>query len=496
MKVGPFLDETDGKTAETALTISQADVRLAKNAGDWAQKNESTTLVHEEAGWYRCLLDTTDTDTVGILMLAIHESGALPVWVEFHVVVANVYDSLFGAGTDKLDVNVEEWNTTAVPSEHTAGYPIVTVKDGTGTGEINTNGGKVVGVELVDTLTTYTGNTVQTGDSYAIVNSGTHGNAAIKGFVDDIGVAGAGLSAIPWNAAWDAEVQSEVQDAIEANNLDHLVKIAVDTDFATTVHLNSVVGHLADNGSVATFDRTTDSLEALQAEHDATQTTIGAAGAGLSAIPWNAAWDAEVQSEVQDSLEANQLDHLIQVADPGGIVANSSLWAALTSKSATPAYSSYNNTTDSLEANRDNIGTTGGALVLAKTTNITGFNDLSAAQVNTEADSALSDVGVTTTVTGRIDAAVSTRATPAQVNTEVLDVLNVDTFAEPGQEAPAATNTLAKKIGYLFKAWRNKKTQTSTERKLYADDATTVDQKATDSDDGTTFTKGELGTGP
>lgn len=39
---------------------------------------------------------------------------------------------------------------------------------------------KVQGVVLVDTLTTYTGNTPQTGDSYAIVNSGTHGNAAIK----------------------------------------------------------------------------------------------------------------------------------------------------------------------------------------------------------------------------------------------------------------------------------------------------------------------------
>lgn len=39
--------------------------------------------------------------------------------------------------------------------------------------------GHVSRVTLVDTLTTYTGNTVQTGDSYAIVNSGTHGNAAL-----------------------------------------------------------------------------------------------------------------------------------------------------------------------------------------------------------------------------------------------------------------------------------------------------------------------------
>jgi hypothetical protein len=142
--IGPFLDETDGKTAETGLTITQPDVRLKKNSGAWAQKNAAQTLSHEEFGWYEVTLDATDTDTIGILLVAVHESGALPVWVEFHVLAANVYDSLFGAATDKLDVNVEEWNTTAVPAEHTAGYPIVTVKDGTGTGEIDTTSGKVM----------------------------------------------------------------------------------------------------------------------------------------------------------------------------------------------------------------------------------------------------------------------------------------------------------------------------------------------------------------
>jgi len=75
---------------------------------------------------------------------------------------------------------------------------------------------------------------------------------------------GTWATAIPWNAAWDAEVQSEVQDAIEANNLDHLLKVAVDTNFQTTVHLDSVIGHIADNGTAATFSRTTDSLEAIR----------------------------------------------------------------------------------------------------------------------------------------------------------------------------------------------------------------------------------------
>lgn len=38
--------------------------------------------------------------------------------------------------------------------------------------------------------------------------------AAIEAQTDDIGTAGAGLTAVPWNSAWDAEVQSEVADAL------------------------------------------------------------------------------------------------------------------------------------------------------------------------------------------------------------------------------------------------------------------------------------------
>jgi len=84
----------------------------------------------------------------------------------------------------------------------------------------------------------------------------------------------------------------------------------------------------------------------------------------------------------------------------------------------------------------------------------------------------------------------------ASVKTQVVDGLNTDTYAEPGQENPGATVSLAKKISYLYKAWRNKSTQDATTYKLYADDTTTVDQKATVSDDGTTFTSGEKATGP
>ena len=95
----------------------------------------------------------------------------------------------------------------------------------------------------------------------------------------------------------------------------------------------------------------------------------------------------------------------------------------------------------------------------------------------------------------RIDVATSSRATPAQVNAELLDVLTVDTYAEPGKVAPAATTSLALMVRFLYKAWRNKKAQTSGQYSLYADDGVTVDQQASVSADGTTTTVGEIGAG-
>jgi hypothetical protein len=99
--LGPFVDNTDGFTAETALTIAQADVRLKKNGGAWAQKNQASSATHEENGWYEVSLDATDTNTLGILLIAVNETGALPVFKEFLVVPANVYESLV-AGTEWL----------------------------------------------------------------------------------------------------------------------------------------------------------------------------------------------------------------------------------------------------------------------------------------------------------------------------------------------------------------------------------------------------------
>jgi len=77
----------------------------------------------------------------------------------------------------------------------------------------------------------------------------------------------------------------------------------------------------------------------------------------------------------------------------------------------------------------------------------------------------------------------------------VLSLLD-DARSEPGQGAPPVNPDAMTKLDYLYKAWRNKKTQTATTFSLFDDAGTTVDHKATVSDDGTTATIGEVATGP
>lgn len=102
--IGPMLDDSDGNTTEDSLTISQADVRLKKNSGDFGQKNESSSCTHDELGEYDCDFDATDTNTLGRLRVVVHESGALIIDDTYIVLAAAVFDSLIGA-TDYLPVD-------------------------------------------------------------------------------------------------------------------------------------------------------------------------------------------------------------------------------------------------------------------------------------------------------------------------------------------------------------------------------------------------------
>ena len=84
----------------------------------------------------------------------------------------------------------------------------------------------------------------------------------------------------------------------------------------------------------------------------------------------------------------------------------------------------------------------------------------------------------------------------ANVNAQMVDVYTVDTHALPGQVVMPATPTQEEMDIFKYKNLRNRHTQDASQWSLYADDGTTVDQKATVSNDGAITIKDEIEAGP
>jgi hypothetical protein len=79
----------------------------------------------------------------------------------------------------------------------------------------------------------------------------------------------------------------------------------------------------------------------------------------------------------------------------------------------------------------------------------------------------------------------------SDVNAEVVDALNVDTYAESGA-LPGTTPTILQMLRYVYENARNKLETTATTITQYANDGTTVRGTSTLSDNGTTFTRGRM----
>ncbi len=113
IKLGPFVDSTDGATAETGLTINASDVLLSKAGAALTAKNEATAPSHDANGYYAIALDATDTATLGLLKVAVSIAGALPAWDDFMVVAAEAYDAIVGG--QPIPADVQEWLGSTAP---------------------------------------------------------------------------------------------------------------------------------------------------------------------------------------------------------------------------------------------------------------------------------------------------------------------------------------------------------------------------------------------
>lgn len=115
------------------------------------------------------------------------------------------------SGNNRPDVNVDEWGDVLL--ETTNPLPNA-VADGAGGLPISDAGGLDLDTKLANT------NEITVARMGALTDWINGGRLdllldAIKVITDAITTTGTGLSGIPWNAAWDGEVESEVNDALD-----------------------------------------------------------------------------------------------------------------------------------------------------------------------------------------------------------------------------------------------------------------------------------------
>jgi len=412
--IGPFLDSTDGVTAETGLSIANTDIKLIKHGGTSTTNKNSGGATHIANGYYYATLNASDTDTVGRLNIYCTMSGACPVWHEFVVLPAVVFDSLY-AGTDTLQVDVTQisgsnvststaqlgvnlvniagsavstssaqlgvnvvnadgtaWGSGAITANSIASNAITDAKINTGAitaakfasgaldaAALATDAANEIGTAVWATATrtlTAATNITSTGGTIALNGSGyvTYSNtapptaAAIADAVWDearadhtsSGTFGQGVSSVQGNVTGSvASVAGNVGGNV-TGSVGSISGVTFPSNFAdlaitsstgrVTVGTNTDKTGYSISGTKTTLDALNDITAAsvwsaatrtLTSAENITSTggttvpqtgdayaRIGSNGSGLTGIPWNSSWDAEVQSEVFDALDAAYTD--------------------------------------------------------------------------------------------------------------------------------------------------------------------------------------------
>jgi hypothetical protein len=149
----------------------------------------------------------------------------------------------------------------AISGDTVAADNLEAAADGTG---YNLGGGSIVAASVTAAVTANT--TQLAGQTVAAASAVTFPSsvASPTNITQATGIVLAATThtgaVIPWNAAWDAEVQSEVQDAIEVNHLDHI--LAVTYDPASPVGVaDSLFNDLVEDNGAGTTRFTTTALE-------------------------------------------------------------------------------------------------------------------------------------------------------------------------------------------------------------------------------------------
>jgi hypothetical protein len=330
---------------------------------------------------------------------------------------------------------------------------------------------KVQGVVLVDTCTTLTGHTAQTGDNFARLGApaGASVSADILENQTDLNTIITDTNELQtdWTNGGRLDLIIDAIKAVtdlipDAGALNDLATILsrigtpanIDTGGAT---IADNIKKIADDNGGVNFDATTDSLERL-----ANTAPIGTAMRGTDSAALASVCTEARLSELAAANIPADIDTLLTRVPAAVALASVCTEARLAELDAA-----------NLPADVDTLLTRiTAAVALASVCTEARLAELDAA--NLPADIAgLNDISV------------------ADVNAQVADVINTDANVELAT-VPTTVSPLRQQVQFIFQYFRNKKTITSTTETLMKEDAATTLGTATLTDDGTTFTKGEM----
>ena len=396
VRVGQFVDVADCFTPETGVTLGAADeAELLKHNGVATVDISGNTwaAIASCDGWYDLTLTTTDTNTEGLLTVVVQDdSVCLPVHAHFMVLAQAAWDSKYTAkDTGYMDVDAK-----AISGSTAAADNVESVFLGTGhTDDVDLSARKL----KLDSDTDVALEVLSSDDSAikAISSSATKhgmelgGGSAGDGLHAAGGAQGNGIEAVGGSTAgYGINAYGQATNSIGiaavgdgnyaglyitggvngegvrivggSTSGDGILITATDGDGISVGHGGSNYDIDADiHGTIDTVTTATDAetkLDAVIADTEDLQTQIGTAGAGLTDLGgMSTGMKAEIESEVDDGLVANNLDHLCKTATSGAdmtaeVVDNSILSRVLASGDT----SAFDPTTDSLQDIYDKIG--------------------------------------------------------------------------------------------------------------------------------------------
>jgi Uncharacterized protein conserved in bacteria len=431
---GPFVSPSDGVTLVitlvSAIDHASTGIMLSKSGGAKAVRHATVTAsTYDAYGDYLVTLDTTDTNTLGSLRVSFAAAASCcPVWRDFMVVPANVYDALVG-GTDLLDTQTAGMDASVITAAAIA------------TDAIDAD---AMAANAIDAAVLATG--AITAAKFA---AGAIDAAAIADNAIDAGALAAGAITSAKFAAGAINAAAIATDAVDADALSADAIAEIIAAMLADTSLRTRMGVLG-AGTLVSGTLTEVQLQVGQRD-----------GAPGQIVVYIASGVAKGECKVLATYDSTTGIGAPASSDPFTNVPGAAGYVTFICPTSVALVD-----TDFAQSYYDNLHQSYPALQ---------NNPLQAA-----------------IAAGGITGATFDASALAAINDQVLDVMSVDQFAELAVLPPATNVSMLQMLQLVYQLGRNKSDTSPTQRKLYKSNDVSVLGIVNFSDNGTTLSRGKF----